>query len=65
MISRRSRAVATKKCTKKRDERPELLLCLSKPLAFFEVLVAVAVAVAVAVVVAKAPYYSKNPRIRT
>ena len=34
-ISRRSRAVTAKKCTrKKRDARAELLFCRSKPIAF-------------------------------
>ena len=43
-ISRRSRAVAAKKWTKKRDARAKLLF-YSKPVFFFAVLVAVAVVV--------------------
>ena len=47
VISRRSRRVVAKKCTRKRDVRGELLFCLYiKPISVFEVLVAV---------VAKAP----------
>ena len=47
VISRRSRRVVAKKCTRKRDVRGELLFCLYiKPVSVFEVLVTV---------VAKAP----------
>ena len=48
VISRRSRAVKAKKCTKKRDARAEFLFC-SLNLLFFDVPVAVAVAVVVVV----------------
>ena len=57
-ISRPSRAVTEKKCTKKCNARSELLFWLLG-LLFFDVLfsVAVAVAVAVVVIVAKALIY--------
>ena len=40
VISRRSRRVVAKKCTRKRDVRGKLLFCLYiKPISVFEVLV--------------------------
>ena len=45
-LSRCSRAMTAKKCTKKRDARAKLLFCYHTPIAFSAVLVAVAVVVA-------------------